>query len=156
MTNWTQLHSDVAITTGDGFSFILLDEPGHNWNDEVYTIDEEEFIQQCLPNNKPKLIGGVEVKMKCKDALRMYLCASMSTTFALGHYVANGRPRFIIGSRSERDLFKITLKFPETKATKTWTSMIKFYIRVAEGDYFSERGDLPRGKAQYSRIDEAW
>ncbi len=119
MTNWTQLHSDVAITGGDGFSFILIDAPAHNWNDEVRTMPEEEFVQQCLPNDKPKIINGVEIKIKCLDALRMYLCESMSTTFALGQYVATGRPKFIVGSRNPADLFKITLKFPDRNRAET-------------------------------------
>jgi len=158
MSDWIQLHSDVHISGGDGFSFQLIESPFPDWNlkhQNKQTREEQEFIKQCLPNNKPKIIAGIEVPLEPYNALRMYLCESMSATFALAQIQWNHRPYFIIGSRSQKDLFKILLKFPETTSVKVWDSNTQFYIRVAEGDSFSEDGSATIGSRR-TFSNEGW
>ena len=158
MTDWIALHSDVHITGGDGFSFILLEKPMHEWNfqqPQNQSAEEIAFIKLCIPGHKPKIINGVEVPMEPDNALRMYLCQSMTTTFAYGTCKESGRPRWIIGSRSPKDIFKLKLKFPETEVRTAWDSNTTFYIRVAEGDSFSEDGSATIGSRR-TFSDEGW
>lgn len=158
MTDWTELHSDVHISGGDGFSFMLLEKPMHSWdfqNPQNQTAEEIEFVKLCIPGHKPRIINGVEVPMEPDNALRMYLCASMSATFAYGTTKESGRPRWIIGSRSQKDIFKLKLKFPETQTRKVWDSNTLFYIRVVDGDSFSDDGSATIGSRR-TFSDEGW
>ena len=152
MTKWTQLHSNVHISGGDGFSFVNLNMPFPDWVRDSLTNEEKEFVKLCVPNHKPRTIKGVVVQLKPYDALRMYMCESMSDTFALSH---NGSA-CLIGSRSEQDLFKLVLKFEETKPIKVWDSNREFYIRVAEGDNFSEDGSAQVGNRREHSLNEGW
>lgn len=158
MTDWIALHSDVNISGGDGFSFIVLRRPLHDFNFQQpvkQSAEEIAFVKQCLPNNKPRMVAGIEVPTPPHNALRMYLCDAMSATFAYGHYIGNGPPSFIIGSRSQKDMFKLTLKFDETRTISSWDSNTEFYVRVADGDAFSEDGSARIGNRRtYS--DEGW
>lgn len=158
MTDWTALHSDVHVSGGDGFSFLLLEKPLHSWDfqqPQKQSTEEIEFVKLCIPGHKPRIINGVEVPMEPDNALRMYLCASMSATFAYGTCMESGRPKWIIGSRSQKDIFKLKLKFPETEARKVWDSNTLFYIRVAEGDSFSDDGSATIG-ARRTHSNEGW
>jgi hypothetical protein len=159
MTDWTALHSDVHISGGDGFSFIVLSRPLHSFNygpNAKQSAEELAFVKQCLPNNKPRVVAGIEVPTPPHNALRMYLCEAMSTTFAYGHYIGGGAPSFIIGSRSQKDMFKLTLKFDETRSISSWDSNTEFYVRVAEGDAFSEDGSAQIGDRRSHSINEGW
>ena len=159
MTDWTALHSDVNISGGDGFSFLLLNKPQHNWDfrqPQNQSVEEIEFIKLCIPGHKPRIINGVEVPMEPDNALRMYLCASMSTTFAYGTCTERNIPRWIIGARNKKDIFKLKLKFPETETRTVWDSNTQFYIRVAEGDAFSEDGSAQIGDRRSHSINEGW
>lgn len=159
MTDWVELHSDVNISGGDGFSFLLLRRPlqsfGFGNSPAKQSPEEIAFVKQCLPNNKPKIIKGVEILTPPHNALRMYLCEAMSATFAYGQYIGNGQSSFIIGSRSQKDMFKLTLKFDETKTISSWDSNTEFYVRVAEGDSFSDDGSATIGSRR-SFSDEGW
>lgn len=158
MTDWVELHSDVNISGGDGFSFLLLRRPQRtfDWQQQnKQSAEEIAFVKQCLPNSKPKIIEGIEVLTPPHNALRMYLCEAMSTTFAYGQYIGNGIPCFIIGSRSQKDMFKLTLKFDETKTISSWDSNTEFYVRVADGDSFSDDGSATIGSRR-SYSDEGW
>lgn len=153
MTKWTEIHSDVHISGGDGFSFIKIPMPPSNWmfgGDP--TEEEKEFIKVCVPNHKPRIIKGIEVPLEPYHALRMYLCAGASATFGLAMVGGN----FLVGVRSQKDLFKLALKFPETDTTKVWDSNTKFYIRVSEGDSFSEDGSAQIGSRRNFSLDEGW
>lgn len=141
MTEWSQMHSDVFIGGADGFSFITLRTPIHDWRVDAKLSDEEtSFVELCLPGRKPRVINGVERPYEPYNALRMYLCESMSNTFALSEY----RGKYYIGVRSKKDLFKLNLKFEDSENIKLWDSKVKFYVRVAEGDFFSDKGQLKR------------
>ena len=142
MTSWSQMHSDVFIGGADGFSFITLTTPIHDWRvlDGTLSDEEKSFVELCLPGRKPRVINGVERPYEPYNALRMYLCESMSSTFAL----AESKGKYYIGVRSKKDLFKLNLKFEDSDNIKIWDSKIKFYVRVAEGDFFSDKGQLKR------------
>lgn len=159
MTTWTQLHTSVHVSGGDRFSFQLIRAPEFDWSlvhSDIQSQADKDFIAQCLPNRKPKLINGVERPMTPHTALRMYLCESMSTTFALGQTQHNNVSYFMVGSRSQKDLFKIQLKFPETTTIKVWDANTQFYIRVSEGDSFSEDGSASIGDRRTHSISEGW
>jgi len=153
MTKWTQLHTGVHISGGDGFSFIKLVLPWRDFFLDTLNNEEKEFVKLCQPNHKPRFIKGVEVPLRPLDALRMYLCESMSHTFALAEST-NGQA--MIGFRSQKDSFKFVLKFPETTAVKVWDSNTKFYIRVADGDTFSEDGSAQVGDRRSHSLNEGW
>lgn len=142
MTNWSQMHTDVLIGGGDGFSFITLPVPLHDWRVQDGKLSDEEaaFVELCLPGRKPRVINGVERPYEPYNALRMFLCESMSSTFALAEH----QGKYYIGMRSNKDLFKLNLKFEDSSNIKIWDSRIKFYIRVEEGDFFSDKGQLKR------------
>ena len=155
MTTWTQIHTDVHISGGDRFSFVLVPIPAHDWMDNKPTDAEKEFVDLCLPNCKPKIINGIEVKITPDNALRMYMAESMGSTFAIGKTTRNNKICYIVGTRSPRDLFKLNLKFPNTENTKTWDSNTLFYVRVAEGDDFADDGSASFGHRR-TRSEEGW
>lgn len=142
MTTWAQMHTDVYISGADGFSFITLKVPMHDWRVQDGKLSDEEaaFVKLCLPGRKPRVIAGVERPYEPYNALRMYLCESMSSTFALAEF----RGKYYIGVRSKKDLFKLNLKFEDSENIKMWDRTIQFYMRVAEGDFFSDKGNLKR------------
>ena len=144
MTDWSQIHSDVHIGGADGFSFITMSVPMHDWRTDQQSKEEKEFVELCLPGRKPRMIAGVERPYEPYNALRMYLCESMSYTFALAEH----QGKYYIGVRSKKDLFKLNLKFDECDNIKMWDSKIKFYVRTAEGDTFSDKGTLKRMQAE--------
>jgi hypothetical protein len=160
MTNWTQLHTDVHISGGDGFSFVLIPRPRREFKfnangTHVQSDDEKDFIKLCLPGRKPKVINGITVEIEPYDALRMYLCESMSSTFAMSTMQRDGKFWFMVGVRSQRDLFKLNLKFEETQNTKVWDANTLFYVRVAEGDDFADDGSASFGHRR-ERSEEGW
>lgn len=140
MTDWSQMHTDVHIGGADGFSFITLPTPMHNWQIDMQSEEEKAFVELCLPGRKPRVIAGVERPYEPYNALRMYLCESMSYTFALAEH----QGKYYIGVRSKKDLFKLNLKFEDSTNIKVWDSKIVFYVRVAEGDFFSDKGTVKR------------
>ena len=143
MTEWSQMHTDVLISGADGFSFITVPRPFHDWRTmgtPQLSEEEKAFVDLCLPGRKPRIIAGVERPYEPYNALRMYLCESMSSTFALAEHQA----KYYIGVRSKKDLFKLNLKFEDSTNIKIWDSKIQFYVRVAEGDSFSDKGTLKR------------
>lgn len=144
MTDWSQIHSDVHIGGADGFSFITMSVPMHDWRIDQQSKEEKEFVELCLPGHKPRMIAGVERPYEPYNALRMYLCESMSYTFALSEH----QGKYYIGVRSKKDLFKLNLKFDECDNIKMWDSKIKFYVRTAKDDTFSDKGTLKRMQAE--------
>lgn len=140
MTDWSQIHSDVHVGGADGFSFITLIIPMHDWRMDKQSEEEKAFVEMCLPGRKPRMVAGVERPYEPYNALRMYLCEAMSDTFALAQH----QRRYYIGVRSKKDLFKLNLKFDDAENIKIWDSKIKFYVRVAEGDFFSDKGTVKR------------
>ena len=80
MTTWTQLHSDVSVSSGDGFHFVLLDVPMHEWNHDTHTLEETDFIEQCLPNNKPKVINGVKPRAVVSEVITIGLRRRMDAS----------------------------------------------------------------------------
>ncbi len=142
MTEWSQIHSNVHISGNDGFSFIVLPTPVHDWRVQDGKLSDEEaaFVELCLPGRKPRVIAGVERPYEPYTALRMYLCESMSYTFAM----CESKGNYYIGVRSKKDLFKLNLKFEDCDNIKIWDSKMTFYVRTAEGDTFSDKGMLKR------------
>lgn len=155
MTEWSQIHTDVHIGGADGFSFVLIRKPDPVFLTTVLSEEEQEFVSICLPGRKPRVINGVERPYEPWQALRMYMCESMSDTFAIGQTQRDYKTYFIIGTRSPRDLFKLNLKFPETTNTKTWDANILFYIRTAKDDVFSDNGTASFGHRRV-RSEEGW
>jgi len=142
MTKWTQMHTDVHISGADGFSFIKMRVPPHNWHLDAQTDEEKEFVELCLPGHKPRVLGGVERPFDPYNALRMYLCEALTRTFALAEYQGH----YYIGLRSHKDLFKLNLKFTDTQNIKVWDANIPFYVRVSEGDTYADEGNASFGK----------
>jgi len=130
----------------------------HSWDfrqPQKQSVEEIEFVKLCIPGHKPRIINNVEVPMEPDNALRMYLCASMSATFAYGTCMERSSPKWIIGTRSQKDIFKLKLKFPETETRKVWDSNTVFYVRVADGDAFSDDGSATIGHRR-TFSDEGW
>ena len=140
MTEWGQIHSDVHIAGSDGFSFITMPTPMHDWRVDVQSKEQQEFVELCLPGRKPRVINGVERPYEPYNALRMYLCESMSDTFAL----CESKGKYYIGVRNKKDLFKLNLKFADCDNIKVWDSKMKFYVRTSKDDTFSDKGTLKR------------
>ena len=162
MTEWGAIHTDTHISGTDGFSFVRFNSPDWDWTGKPIV----EFIHLLMPNEderpqawkdveqlvtKSMEIGGArELPLQ---ALKMHLCNTMSSTFALGQEQRGGD--FLVGATNPADLFKLKLKFAETEATKIWNSNTRFYVRVKKGEKFISDGTAATGhRRQFS--SEGW
>jgi len=161
MTEWGGIHTDTHISGTDGFSMVKFRGPEWDWTGENMV----EFILRLLPNedDRPKAWKDVKQLVKTNvennsardlpyEALKLYLCKSMSNTFALGKTKSN---LMLVGTKSGADQFKLILAFEDAEKTKVWDSNITFYVRVKKGDKFVSDGNAATGhKRQFS--NEGW
>jgi len=130
MSKWCAIHSDVNVSSGDGFHWIRI--PYGHW---VPGGKENPFVASF--RNK------TDKQQSPHTVMRMYLCQAMSSTFCIGSEPSGtGGMMFVVGVRSEKDIFTLKLRFADSEETKIRTFGTQFYVRVLEGDTFSENGDL--------------
>jgi len=130
MSKWCAIHPNAQISSGDGFHWIRL--PYIAW---VPQGEKNPFIES-LGIKTDKVLGP-------ESAMRMYLCRAMNSTFCIGKESSGiGGLMFVIGVRSEKDVFQLKLRFAEAVETKMWSYGTNFYVRVLEGDHWSEDGAL--------------
>lgn len=130
MSKWSAIHSDVQVSSGDGFHWIRI-----------------PFVAWAPKDEKNPFVESLGIKtdkeLSPDSAMRIYMCKAMNSTFCLGIESSGvGGLMFVIGVRSEKDIFQLKLRFAEATETKIWSYGIKFYVRVLEGDHFSESGAL--------------
>lgn len=146
MTEWNKIYNRVKVSAADNFTFVTL--PLVRFPEK----DAEEFIKRLVPKEKHDNDFAMARAMACPDsALRMYLCATMSSTFCIGIGSRGQQTVFYIGGRRPQDIFKLLLKLPDTEKTTTWDTGMDFMIRVAEADDFNperhKQGAMSRGWA---------
>lgn len=130
MSKWSSIYSDVKISTGDGFYFIRL--PYTFW---VPAGEINPFVE---------MLGiKTDKQLSPQSAMQIYLCNTMISTFCFGKEFGDSRnSSFIIGVRDEKDLFQLKLRFANSVETRIRETGTKFYVRVRDGDHFSEDGTL--------------
>jgi len=130
MSKWSAIHSDVQVSSGDGFHWIRI--PYTAW---VPPGEKNPFVEM-LGIKTDKELSPV-------SAMRMYLCRAMNSTFCMGTEPSGiGGLMVVVGVRSEKDIFQLKLRFAEAVETKVWSFGTNFYVRVLEGDHWSEGGTL--------------
>lgn len=146
MTEWNKIYTGMNITGKDGFTFVTI--PYVAWPGDK----AEEFIKQFIPKSKHD--DEFTIRRAVVDplsAMRQYLCSTMSSTFCIGIGSREQKSVFYIGARKPQDIFKLLLKNSDIKKTYTWSTDIRFSIRVAKEDDYdfekSQEGILPRGMA---------
>lgn len=133
MSKWSSIHSDVHVSTGDRFYFIRISYIA--WT----PFSEKNPFVEMLGIKSDKLLSPL-------SALTIYMCNAVSSTFCIGREFNDGKSAFIIGVRDERDLFQLKLRFADSTVTKVRETNTNFYVRVRDGDHFSEGGTLPNEK----------
>lgn len=130
MSKWSAIHTDVQVSSGDGFRWIRI--PYVAW------------VPQGEKNSFVELLGiKTDKELSPDSAMRMYMCRAMNSTFCIGRESSGaGGLMFVIGVRSEKDIFQLKLRFANAIETKIWSYGTQFYVRVLEGDTFSENGTL--------------
>lgn len=130
MSKWSAIHSDVQISSGDGFRWIRI--PYVAWMPKG---EKNPFVE---------MLGiKTDKELSPDSAMRMYMCKAMNATFCLGKESdGTGGLMFVIGVRSEKDIFQLKLRFANATETKIWSYGTQFYVRVLEGDDWSEKGTL--------------
>ncbi len=132
MTEWNKIYNNVGLSSADGFTFVTL--PNVTWPQE----EADEFIRSLLPKNKQN--SEFTIKRALVDpvsAVRMYLCATMSSTFCLSYGQRTDDMVFYIGARRPQDIFKLILRLPNASKINSWPSNMTFSIRVAENDDYN-------------------
>lgn len=130
MSKWSAIYTDAQISSGDGFHWIRI-----------------PFVWWTPPDEKNPFVEMLGIKtdkeLSPESAMRIYLCKTMNSTFCLGKESSgNGSLMFVIGVRSEKDIFQLKLRFATAIETKIWSYGTQFYVRVFEGDHWSEKGTL--------------
>ncbi len=130
MSKWSAIHSYVHVSSGDGFHWIRI--PHVSW---MPRGEKNPFVE---------MLGiKTDKKLSPDSAMRIYMCRYMNSTFCIGHESnGTGGLMFVIGVRSEKDVFQLKLRFSNAEETKIWSYGTTFYVRVLEGDTFSEDSTL--------------
>lgn len=142
MTNWSEIHNNVHITTNDEFHFIKMYYPSWPFEETV------KFIRRLDPNLKTEIVED-NMHLIIQNVLRMTLCRILNSTFCFAKTYEENKNLFYIGVRSKKDIFKLKLKYSDLVETKIWSNRLQFYVRVAEGDSFSSTGELLGSKLDY-------
>jgi len=144
MTEWNRIYARVKISGSDGFTFVTI--PNVTWPED----EAEKFIKKLMP--KEKHDNEFAMKRAIVDpisALRMYLCATMSSTFCIGRGSLDRQSVFYVGARRPQDIFKLLLKIPDATKVTVWESGMNFTVRVAENDDYDpekfKRGNIQQG-----------
>ena len=130
MSKWSAIHSDVQVSSGDGFRWIRI--PYVVWAPKG---EKNPFVE---------MLGiKTDKELSPESAMRIYLCKAMNSTFCLGTESSGaGSLMLVFGVRSEKDIFQLKLRFADSVETKIWSYGTQFYVRVLEGDHWSEKGAL--------------
>ena len=130
MSKWSAIYTNAQVSSGDGFHWIRI--PYVAWVPEG---EKNPFVEM--------LDVKTDKELSPRSAMRIYMCRAMNSTFCIGQESSgDGGLMFVIGVRSEKDIFQLKLRFAEATETKIWSHGTTFYIRVLEGDYWSENGTL--------------
>lgn len=147
MSKWSAIHPSVEIRGTDGFRMLSFEMPPYSAMDKLATKlsteksnPHEEFMRKLIPDGP--------MPRNPKDALKMYLTRIASSSFCVGNAnrfdEGENKSIFLAGFRSEKDMFKILLTWPDADQCATWRSSTKFFVRVAEGDEFTPSENLGR------------
>lgn len=130
MSKWSAIYTDVQVSSGDGFRWIRI-----------------PYVAWVPPGEKNPFVEMLGIKtdkeLSPESAMRIYLCKTLNSTFCMGTELSGaGGLMLVIGVRSEKDVFQLKLRFADATETKVWSYGTRFYVRVLEGDYWSESGVL--------------
>ena len=137
MSEWRAIHPSISIKGADGFRMLRFEMPSFSKMRQIQAkltdgISDpyEETIRRLVPEGP--------IPTNPRDALKKYYTEHASYSFCVGDAKKfdpdNRISTFLIGFRSEMDMFKFLLTWPEAEQVSTWKSNIKFFVRIAKED----------------------
>jgi len=154
MSKWSAIHPSVQIASTDGFRMLVFEMPSYGAMDklaskltEERTDPHEEFMRKLIPEGP--------LPRNPKDALKMYLTRTASSSFCVGNanrHFENDKAMFLAGFKSEKDMFKLLLTWPDAQQTTTWSNRTRFFVRVAKDDEFTPSENIDPAKFKSGEV----
>jgi len=137
MSKWRAIHPAIKVNGMDGFRMLRFNMPSYSQMNAIASKltegkndPHEDFMRRLIPEGP--------LPRNPKDALKIYFTAEASYSFCVGN--ANmfdgdkNTSSFLVGFRSDKDMFKFLLTWPDAQQITTWQTNIQFFVRIAVDD----------------------